>query len=211
MSKNISVLQRQVTLTRLLSVCLKPALLLHLNSLIGGFKMTAVCTELLDWFSVTGPVHSLFISQYTIYGFKQPLMWSSSRERNGQFHKWKQRFCERRKKKSLCSRSVEYEAVAALKLTLSVQQVNMKRWVIQARINIKSKIIKRLFLEQAVSLNVGFLGFSVKHLCLQIKDQDVEARFCKLVRQLLDDHKDVVTMLAQGFRECRRHIQVQRY
>uniref|UniRef100_A0A3Q2YKK4 Protein-serine/threonine kinase n=1 Tax=Hippocampus comes TaxID=109280 RepID=A0A3Q2YKK4_HIPCM len=40
-----------------------------------------------------------------------------------------------------------------------------------------------------------------------IKDQDVEARFCKLVQQLLDDHKDVVTMLAQGFRECRKHIQ----
>ncbi|KAI3373949.1 hypothetical protein L3Q82_022520, partial [Scortum barcoo] len=40
-----------------------------------------------------------------------------------------------------------------------------------------------------------------------IKDQDVEARFCKLVQQLLDDHKDVVTMLAQGFRECRRHVQ----
>ncbi|XP_036975283.1 3-methyl-2-oxobutanoate dehydrogenase [lipoamide] kinase, mitochondrial [Acanthopagrus latus] len=40
-----------------------------------------------------------------------------------------------------------------------------------------------------------------------IKDQEVEARFCKLVQQLLDDHKDVVTMLAQGFRECRRHIQ----
>uniref|UniRef100_A0A3Q2CK06 Protein-serine/threonine kinase n=1 Tax=Cyprinodon variegatus TaxID=28743 RepID=A0A3Q2CK06_CYPVA len=41
----------------------------------------------------------------------------------------------------------------------------------------------------------------------QIKDQEVEARFCKLVQQLLDDHKDVVTMLAQGFKECRRHIQ----
>uniref|UniRef100_A0A672Z5P6 Protein-serine/threonine kinase n=1 Tax=Sphaeramia orbicularis TaxID=375764 RepID=A0A672Z5P6_9TELE len=40
-----------------------------------------------------------------------------------------------------------------------------------------------------------------------IKDQDVEARFCKLVQQLLDDHKDVVTMLAQGFRECRKHVQ----
>ncbi|CAJ1063344.1 -methyl-2-oxobutanoate dehydrogenase kinase%2C mitochondrial [Notolabrus celidotus] [Xyrichtys novacula] len=40
-----------------------------------------------------------------------------------------------------------------------------------------------------------------------IKDQDEEARFCKLVQQLLDDHKDVVTMLAQGFRECRRHVQ----
>lgn len=36
----------------------------------------------------------------------------------------------------------------------------------------------------------------------------MEARFCKLVQQLLDDHKDVVTMLAQGFRECRRHLQV---
>ncbi|XP_060942385.1 3-methyl-2-oxobutanoate dehydrogenase [lipoamide] kinase, mitochondrial [Limanda limanda] len=41
----------------------------------------------------------------------------------------------------------------------------------------------------------------------QIKDQESDARFCKLVQQLLDDHKDVVTMLAQGFRECRRHIQ----
>uniref|UniRef100_A0A3Q1EDU6 Protein-serine/threonine kinase n=1 Tax=Acanthochromis polyacanthus TaxID=80966 RepID=A0A3Q1EDU6_9TELE len=41
----------------------------------------------------------------------------------------------------------------------------------------------------------------------QIKDQEMEARFCKLVQQLLDDHKDVVTMLAQGFRESRRHIQ----
>uniref|UniRef100_A0AAQ5YVF5 Protein-serine/threonine kinase n=1 Tax=Amphiprion ocellaris TaxID=80972 RepID=A0AAQ5YVF5_AMPOC len=40
-----------------------------------------------------------------------------------------------------------------------------------------------------------------------IKDQEMEARFCKLVQQLLDDHKDVVTRLAQGFRECRRHIQ----
>ncbi|KAK1882759.1 [3-methyl-2-oxobutanoate dehydrogenase [lipoamide]] kinase mitochondrial [Dissostichus eleginoides] len=40
-----------------------------------------------------------------------------------------------------------------------------------------------------------------------IGDQEVEARFCKLVQALLDDHKDVVTMLAQGFRECRRHIQ----
>lgn len=45
-------------------------------------------------------------------------------------------------------------------------------------------------------------------LWLQIEDQDVEARFCKLVQQLLDDHKDVVTMLAQGFKECRKHMTV---
>ncbi|XP_062341345.1 3-methyl-2-oxobutanoate dehydrogenase [lipoamide] kinase, mitochondrial isoform X1 [Osmerus eperlanus] len=40
-----------------------------------------------------------------------------------------------------------------------------------------------------------------------IKDQEMEGRFSKLVQQLLDDHKDVVTLLAEGFRECRRHIQ----
>uniref|UniRef100_A0A8C4ZCR3 Protein-serine/threonine kinase n=1 Tax=Gadus morhua TaxID=8049 RepID=A0A8C4ZCR3_GADMO len=40
-----------------------------------------------------------------------------------------------------------------------------------------------------------------------IKDQEVEASFSKLVQQLLDDHKDVVTMLAEGFRECRKHIE----
>ncbi|XP_038832199.1 3-methyl-2-oxobutanoate dehydrogenase [lipoamide] kinase, mitochondrial-like isoform X2 [Salvelinus namaycush] len=40
-----------------------------------------------------------------------------------------------------------------------------------------------------------------------IKDQEMDARYSKLVQQLLDDHKDVVTLLAEGFRECRRHIQ----
>ncbi|XP_044868476.1 3-methyl-2-oxobutanoate dehydrogenase [lipoamide] kinase, mitochondrial isoform X2 [Mauremys mutica] len=40
-----------------------------------------------------------------------------------------------------------------------------------------------------------------------IKDQEAEAQYCKLVRQLLDDHKDVVTLLAEGLRECRKHIQ----
>ncbi|XP_054035319.1 3-methyl-2-oxobutanoate dehydrogenase [lipoamide] kinase, mitochondrial [Dryobates pubescens] len=34
-----------------------------------------------------------------------------------------------------------------------------------------------------------------------------EGRFCALLRQLLEDHKDVVTLLAEGLRECRRHIQ----
>ncbi|XP_041096825.1 3-methyl-2-oxobutanoate dehydrogenase [lipoamide] kinase, mitochondrial isoform X2 [Polyodon spathula] len=40
-----------------------------------------------------------------------------------------------------------------------------------------------------------------------ITDLEAEGRYCKLVRQLLDDHKDVVTMLAEGFRESRKHIQ----
>ncbi|PAA80164.1 hypothetical protein BOX15_Mlig003650g2 [Macrostomum lignano] len=33
-----------------------------------------------------------------------------------------------------------------------------------------------------------------------------EEQYSGVVRQLLDDHKDVVTMLAEGFRECSRHI-----
>ncbi|NXV81452.1 BCKD dehydrogenase, partial [Atlantisia rogersi] len=37
-----------------------------------------------------------------------------------------------------------------------------------------------------------------------------EARYCSLLRQLLEDHKDVVTLLAEGLRECRRHIQDER-
>ncbi|XP_033853162.1 3-methyl-2-oxobutanoate dehydrogenase [lipoamide] kinase, mitochondrial-like isoform X2 [Acipenser ruthenus] len=40
-----------------------------------------------------------------------------------------------------------------------------------------------------------------------IKDREVEEKYCKLLRQLLDDHKDVVTQLAEGFRECRKHVQ----
>ncbi|KAK0148766.1 [3-methyl-2-oxobutanoate dehydrogenase [lipoamide]] kinase, mitochondrial [Merluccius polli] len=40
-----------------------------------------------------------------------------------------------------------------------------------------------------------------------IKDQELEASFSKLVQQLLDDHKDVVTLLAEGFREGRKHVQ----
>ncbi|KAF1400464.1 [3-methyl-2-oxobutanoate dehydrogenase [lipoamide]] kinase, mitochondrial, partial [Spheniscus magellanicus] len=41
-----------------------------------------------------------------------------------------------------------------------------------------------------------------------IQAQGDEARYCALLRQLLEDHKDVVTLLAEGLRECRRHIQV---
>ncbi|KAB0394827.1 hypothetical protein E2I00_008061, partial [Balaenoptera physalus] len=40
-----------------------------------------------------------------------------------------------------------------------------------------------------------------------IKDQADDAQYCQLVRQLLDDHKDVVTLLAEGLRESRKHIE----
>ncbi|NXO05111.1 BCKD dehydrogenase, partial [Rhinopomastus cyanomelas] len=39
-----------------------------------------------------------------------------------------------------------------------------------------------------------------------IQGAEDEAGFCQLLRQLLEDHKDVVTLLAEGLRECRRHI-----
>ncbi|XP_043574691.1 3-methyl-2-oxobutanoate dehydrogenase [lipoamide] kinase, mitochondrial isoform X2 [Chiloscyllium plagiosum] len=40
-----------------------------------------------------------------------------------------------------------------------------------------------------------------------ITDSKTESQYCKMIRQLLDDHKDVVTMLAEGFRECRKYVQ----
>ncbi|XP_077840073.1 branched-chain alpha-ketoacid dehydrogenase kinase isoform X1 [Macaca mulatta] len=40
-----------------------------------------------------------------------------------------------------------------------------------------------------------------------IKDQADDTQYCQLVRQLLDDHKDVVTLLAEGLRESRKHIE----
>ncbi|GAB6024199.1 hypothetical protein CHUAL_008900 [Chamberlinius hualienensis] len=39
-----------------------------------------------------------------------------------------------------------------------------------------------------------------------ITNFEVEQRYTKVLKELLDDHKDVVTELAEGFRECRRHI-----
>ncbi|XP_071850276.1 branched-chain alpha-ketoacid dehydrogenase kinase-like [Apostichopus japonicus] len=40
----------------------------------------------------------------------------------------------------------------------------------------------------------------------QIDSLATEQRYSRLVRNLLDDHKDVVTHLAEGFRESRKHI-----
>ncbi|XP_054710333.1 3-methyl-2-oxobutanoate dehydrogenase [lipoamide] kinase, mitochondrial-like [Uloborus diversus] len=40
----------------------------------------------------------------------------------------------------------------------------------------------------------------------QITDFETEKGYCELLQGLLDDHKDVVTQLASGFRECRKHI-----
>ncbi|ELT93703.1 hypothetical protein CAPTEDRAFT_160347 [Capitella teleta] len=39
-----------------------------------------------------------------------------------------------------------------------------------------------------------------------ITDFDIEARYCQMLRQLLEDHSDVVTMLAEGFKETKKHI-----
>ncbi len=35
-----------------------------------------------------------------------------------------------------------------------------------------------------------------------------EERYSHVLRELLEDHKDVISMLAQGFRECSKHIKV---
>jgi [3-methyl-2-oxobutanoate dehydrogenase (acetyl-transferring)] kinase len=48
------------------------------------------------------------------------------------------------------------------------------------------------------------------HLVSQIPpitDADGELKFSQAVSKLLEDHREVVTMLAEGFTDCRRHIQ----
>ncbi|XP_068100019.1 branched-chain alpha-ketoacid dehydrogenase kinase [Hyperolius riggenbachi] len=40
-----------------------------------------------------------------------------------------------------------------------------------------------------------------------IKDHEVESQYCILLKELLDNLKDVVTQLAEGMRESRKHIQ----
>lgn len=42
----------------------------------------------------------------------------------------------------------------------------------------------------------------------QILTPDDEERYSQVLRELLEDHKDVVSQLAQGFKECRKHIHV---
>jgi [3-methyl-2-oxobutanoate dehydrogenase (acetyl-transferring)] kinase len=41
-----------------------------------------------------------------------------------------------------------------------------------------------------------------------IRTPEDEAAYSRLLRNLLDDHTHVVTQLAAGFKECRKHIQV---
>ena len=42
----------------------------------------------------------------------------------------------------------------------------------------------------------------------QIDDAETEERYSRLLEQLLDDHKEVVTLLAEAFKETRKHIKV---
>jgi len=43
---------------------------------------------------------------------------------------------------------------------------------------------------------------------VQVSDADSELKFRMALTALLDQHREVVTLLAEGFTECRRHIQV---
>ena len=43
---------------------------------------------------------------------------------------------------------------------------------------------------------------------LQVTDADSELKFRRALTALLEQHREVVTMLAEGFTDCRRHIQV---
>jgi len=43
---------------------------------------------------------------------------------------------------------------------------------------------------------------------VQISDRDDESKFTAMLTNLLDEHKDVVSMLADGFHQSRDYIEV---
>ena len=45
-------------------------------------------------------------------------------------------------------------------------------------------------------------------IVLQIRNLKDEGEYAATLRELLDDHRDVITLLAEGFSECRKHIKV---
>lgn len=52
-------------------------------------------------------------------------------------------------------------------------------------------------------------AFNILDSFSPIETEDDDRRYSQKLVELLDDHKDVVTLLAQGFRECRKHIEQQ--
>ena len=42
----------------------------------------------------------------------------------------------------------------------------------------------------------------------KIEDADTEERYSRLLQQLLEDHKEVVTLLAEAFKETSKYIKV---
>jgi len=51
-------------------------------------------------------------------------------------------------------------------------------------------------------------AFNILNSHPPIINADDEAAFSRLLKNLLEDHTHVVTQLAAGFKECRKHIQV---
>ena len=49
---------------------------------------------------------------------------------------------------------------------------------------------------------------SYQLIVLQIRNLKDEGEYAATLRELLDDHRDVITLLAEGFSECRKHIKV---
>jgi len=49
-------------------------------------------------------------------------------------------------------------------------------------------------------------AFNILHAYELIETREQEMKFSVKLQELLEDHKDVVSKLAEGFRDCRRHI-----
>jgi len=50
--------------------------------------------------------------------------------------------------------------------------------------------------------------YTVNIPVVQVTDAESELKFREALTELLEQHREVVTMLAEGFTDCRKHIQV---
>lgn len=49
-------------------------------------------------------------------------------------------------------------------------------------------------------------AFSMLYKFPKVENLEAEERYCRTIRQLLDDHQSVVTHLAEGFHECQKNV-----
>ena len=53
-----------------------------------------------------------------------------------------------------------------------------------------------------------FAWYNIFYISFQVTDLEDELKFSQALTKLLDEHKDVISILASGFKQTKKHIQV---